>query len=198
MQNMRLLIAHGSDDILAAIEHAVGQRHAVVARAGTVAELRRAVLRGEADLVIAGVEFPDGDGLDTLIDLSDTEPLPAVIVTQRRSLDLVAKAMRDHVMAYLIEPVEAADLHAALVVAWSRYTQLRELEDQVGDLRQALADRKLIERAKGILMADQDIGEGMAFGEMRRRAQDTRTKLTEVARTILAEHAERDTDSKQR
>ena len=93
--------------------------------------------------------------------------------------------MRDHVMAYLIEPILSEDLQAAIIVAWARYIELTHLEAQVDDMKIALEDRKIIERAKGILMASENIGEGEAFGLLRSRSQDNREKMVDVARRIL-------------
>ncbi len=129
-------------------------------------------------------------GQDAAIELGHVAPLPAVVATSARSLELVEKAMRDHVMAYLIEPILSEDLQAAIIVAWARYLELAHLEAQVDDMKTALEDRKIIERAKGILMASESIGEGEAFGVLRSRSQDNREKMVDVARRILDEAKE--------
>lgn len=185
-ERLRMVIAHGSDETLRDIETSLSGGHEVVACCGTVAELRRLAHQKDPDLIVTGITFPDGDGLETMIAIGDEDPTPAVIVTSRRSMSLVTKAMRDHVMAYLIEPVTPEDLQAAVVVAWSRFRQLQELERQVGDLRQALQDRKMIERAKGVLMAAEHMSEGEAFGALRRAAQDQRTTIVAIAERVLA------------
>lgn len=187
ISNLGIVVAHGSDDVRRDIIDAVGDRHRVIGEAGTIVELKAMVLGQRPDLLVTGIVFPDGDGIDTAIELGYRRPLPAVVATAARSLELVEKAMQDHVMAYLIEPVMAEDLAAAIIVAWSRFEQLQELESQVDDLKVALEHRKVIERAKGVLMATEEIGEGEAFGMLRRRAQDERRRMVDIAHDILGE-----------
>jgi len=187
--SLNIVIAHGSDDVRAHIARDLDDRHRVVAEAGLIVELRAAVEQHRPDLIVSGIAYPDGDGLDTLINLGQTRPLPAVIVTARRSIALVEKAMRDHVMAYLIEPVKKEELEAAIVVAWSRHEQLDALMGEVDDLRTALDNRKIIERAKGVLMATQNISEADAFATLRRRAQDARRKIADVADDVLKDQS---------
>lgn len=181
-----IIVAHGSDDVRRELVEAVDRRHVVTGDCGTVVQLKQMVMVQRPDLLVTGIQFPDGDGIDTAIELGRECPLPTVVATAARSLELVQKAMQDHVMAYLIEPVMREDLEAAIIVAWSRFEQLRELEQQVDDLRMALEHRKVIERAKGVLMASESMSEAEAFGVLRRRAQDDRRRMVDIANDILA------------
>ncbi len=180
-----VVVAHASDETRDAIVASINDQHRVIATCGTVTEIKQTVLATRPDILITGVMYPDGEGIDTAIELSDAYPLPTVVATAARSLELVEKAMRDHVMAYLIEPIVPEDLEAAIIVAWSRFEQLRDLESQVEDLKLALEHRKYIERAKGILMASESMSEADAFGYLRRRAQDTRRRMIDIAHEIL-------------
>lgn len=186
-EGLKIVVAHGSDDTRDAIVEALDDRHHVNASCGMLVQLRQIVDEQRPDLIVTGVVFPDGDGIQTVIELGYEHPIPSVVVTAERSIELVKRAMRDHVMAYLIEPVCKEDLEASIVVAWSRYEQLRELAGQVDDLREALAQRKIIERAKGMLMAADGISEGEAFALLRRRAQDGRKRIVDVAEDVLSE-----------
>lgn len=190
LEGLQIGVAHGSDDTLAELVDAVSRRHSVAFQAGTVASLMQSAKSDRPQLLVAGVTFPDGDGIDTAIELGKTDPMPSVIVTARRSLELVEKAMRDHVMAYLIEPVDPLELEAAVTVAWSRFQQLTELAGEVDDLKAALESRKLVERAKGVLMAREEISEGEAFARLRGTAQDTRRRMVDVANDILKEESD--------
>ena len=185
IKDLRIFIAHGSDDVRETLADFASKRHVVLGTAGTVVQMKQAVMEERPDLLVTGVSYPDGDGIDAAIELGHVAPLPAVVATSARSLELVEKAMRDHVMAYLIEPILSEDLQAAIIVAWARYIELTHLEAQVDDMKIALEDRKIIERAKGILMASENIGEGEAFGLLRSRSQDNREKMVDVARRIL-------------
>ncbi len=187
--DLNLIVAHGSDETRSEITSALSNRYTVLEQCGTVIELKQAVLSHSPDLIVSGIWYPDGNGIDTAIEIGNHRPIPCVITTSARSLELVRKAMEDHVMAYLIEPVTREDLDAAMIVAWSRFEQLRDLEGQVEDLKTALEHRKVIERAKGILMAKQSSSESEAFATLRRRAQDKRVRMVDIANQILSDHA---------
>lgn len=182
-----LVVAHRSAEVISGIRSSLPDAIEVKS-CSTRRELREHYLALDDGMVISGVEFPDGDGLETLIAAAHDKAHPVVIVTGRRSLELVVRATQDHVMAYLLEPVDAAELHAAMVLAQQRFRQLEDLEAEVDDLRTALEDRKIVERAKGILMADKDLTEQDAYAMLRRHAQDRRVRLRDVARQIIEAH----------
>lgn len=182
---LKVIVAHGNDGTRRALVEAVGREHDVVRDCGTIAEARTSVLETRPDLLVIGVEFSDGDGIDLAVEIGQDEPLPAVVVTTQRSLEAVRRAMKDHVMAFLIEPVVPADVNAAIIVATSRYEQLRVLREEVQDLRLALRQRKVIERAKGMLMAERGLDESEAFAALRRRAQNERRSIAEVAAELV-------------
>src|SRR5690606_2821504 len=110
--------------------------------------------------------------------------------TTKRSIALVEKAMLDHVMAYFIEPIKADDLKAAILLARGRFEQLNELASEVEDLKLALEHRKIIERAKGVLMAMHGLDETEAFIKLRTSAQNDRKKLVDAAQSILDTQAD--------
>ena len=184
-ESLQIVVAHGDGQTLEGVIRGLGPKRRLVASCSTIPELRDAVEQHRPDLLVCGVVFPDGDGLEACIEIGRQRPLPVVIVTSHRSMELVTRAMEDHVMAYLIEPIRSDDLQAAIIVAWSRYQQLRELEEEVGDLREALEQRKLIERAKGVLMAAEGLTEGEAYARIRAASQDARTPMVRIAEGLL-------------
>lgn len=185
ISGLDVIIAHGRDEMLQQLVSIVEQRHNVLCQCKSIGEMFETAAERQPRLIITGVVFPDGDGIDAVVRLGAEQPIPTVIVAERTSLGLVQKAMADHVMAYLMEPVDPIDLEAAIVVAHARFEQFEELAGEVDSLRQALADRKVIERAKGAIMADQQVEEAEAFAILRTRAQNARTKLIAVAQGIL-------------
>lgn len=88
-------------------------------------------------------------------------------------------------MAHLVKPIKEADLPPAIAVAMGRFEQFRALRQEAADLRQALEDRKLVERAKGVLMQKSGTDEADAYRRLQRLATDRRCKLVEVARWVL-------------
>lgn len=182
------IIAHRDAEIRAAVRATIESRIPIHAECDTRAELERHHAALEEGVVVSGVDFADGDALETLIRLGEVSPLPVVIITHKRSLALVEKAARDHVMAYLIEPLDTAELLAAMVLAQQRFSQLIELRTEVETLQQALQDRKIIEQAKGIVMATNMIDEAEAYRSLRSQAQTRRIKLATLAQEILSKH----------
>ncbi len=183
-----VIIAHRDPDIRTAVRRTVENRTRIYAECDTRHELEEHHKALEEGVVVSGVDFPDGDALETLIRLGQVSPLPVVIITHKRSLELVEKAARDHVMAYLIEPLDVNELLAAMVLADQRFSQLKELREEVETLQQALEERKVIEQAKGILMATEKIDETAAYRSLRTLAQSRRMKLTALAQEILSKH----------
>lgn len=179
-----VLIAHEDGDIRRDIRASLPTGIGVQAECESCAALRAMYPEANGGLVISGVAFADGDGLEALVAASREHPRPAVIVTDRPSLAVVERAMRDHVMAYLLLPVDPGELHAAMVVAKHRHDELMELREEVSDLREALEHRKVIERAKGMIMGSRGLSERDAYAWLRTTAQSRRARILEVAREI--------------
>ena len=99
--------------------------------------------------------------------------------------ELIRRAEADHVLAYLVKPIKQADLEPAIAIAMRRFEQFQALRKEAADLRQALEDRKMIEKAKGILMKKAGLDEADAFRRLQKLASDKNQKLVEIARMIL-------------
>jgi response regulator NasT len=97
----------------------------------------------------------------------------------------VERAEADYILAYLIKPIKQADLEPAISIAMRRFEQFQDLRKEAADLRQALEDRKVIEKAKGVLMKKTGLDEHDAFRRLQRLASDKNRKLVEVAQMIL-------------
>jgi response regulator NasT len=99
------------------------------------------------------------------------------------------------VLAYLIKPIKRQDLQPALHIAMRRFEEFKALRKEASDLRQALQDRKLIERAKGILMKRANLDEAAAFSRLQKMARDSNRKLVQVAEMIVTVEQAYDTES---
>ncbi|MEW4452122.1 ANTAR domain-containing protein [Bremerella sp. JC817] len=137
------------------------------------------------DLIISGIELVDGAAIDALIAISHLDPTPAIVITPRDSLLDVEKALSDHVMAYLVEPVEPDQIKPTIYLVRERFRQFEQLKNENEDLRQALNDRKTIEKAKGILMGRDELTEEDAFRQLQKHAQSKRMKLAIYAAELL-------------
>ena len=160
-------------------------RHKVVGEAATGTEMVRVVLETEPDVVIFDIHLPHMNGLDALRQIYKERVVAAVAITADRDEDLVRRALEEHVLAYLVKPVEAHQLGPALLVARARFEELRTLATENAQLRQNLANRKIIERAKGVLMKRYRWTEAEAFRRLQRGAMNRRTTMVELAQDVL-------------
>lgn len=159
--------------------------HEVVVVAGTGRELIERCRAARPDLVITDVKMPDMDGIDAATVIEDESAVPVILVSAHHDAATVRRAELDHIMAYLVKPIKQADLEPAIALAVHRFDQFQALRKEAGDLRQALEDRKTIEKAKGILMKKANLDEHDAFRRLQKLASDKNKKLIEIARSIL-------------
>jgi response regulator NasT len=141
--------------------------------------------RLKPDLAILDVKMPDGDGLEAARGITERDRLPVIMLTAFDDEEFIAQANHAGVLAYLLKPAEAKQLKAATKIALARFQELETLRSEVEDLKQALEVRKLVERAKGILMDRLALSEGEAFKRLQKRARDTNRKLGDVARAVV-------------
>ena len=159
--------------------------HEVVVAAGSGNELVERCLGASVELVITDIKMPHLDGIEAVARICKDEPVPVILVSAYQDSQLLQRAQADYIMAYLVKPIEQADLAPAITVAMTRFEQFQTLRKEATDLRQALQDRKIIEKAKGIVMKVADIGEQEAFRRLQKMASDKNRKLVEVAEMIL-------------
>lgn len=171
-------------DYFAAVLPRMGHEVVAVARNGR--ELIERSAATSPDLLILDIKMPEVDGLQAAARISEQEPVPAIVVSAYHDPELVERATGDHVLAYLVKPIKQADLEAAIIVAMRRFEQFQELRRETTNLRQALDDRKLIERAKGIVMHRAGVDEQEAFRRLQKLASSKNLKLVEVARMMVA------------
>ena len=159
--------------------------HEVVGEAATGTDMVRTVLELEPDVVVFDIHLPRLNGLDALRQIYQERVVAAVAITADRDQELVRRALEEHVLAYLVKPVEAHQLAPALMIARAQFAELRELSQENASLRQALQNRKIIERAKGVLMKRYRWTEAEAFRRLQRGAMNRRTTMVELAQNVL-------------
>jgi two-component system, response regulator PdtaR len=136
------------------------------------------VRESRPDVAVIAVGFPDGDGVQVAAEITAGAACPVVLFTARTSTDIAARAAAAGVMAYLHKPLRPAELAPTLEIAIARFQEVRTL-------RRQLEERKVIERAKGVLMTRHGISEDSAFQRLRRSAMDNRRPMVEIARAML-------------
>ncbi|MDH6679547.1 AmiR/NasT family two-component response regulator [Rhodococcus sp. LBL1] len=137
------------------------------------------------DLVIMDVKMPRRDGIDAASEIAAKRIAPVVILTAFSQRELVERARDAGAMAYLVKPFSKADLVPAVELAASRFSEIALLEREVSTLSDRLETRKVIERAKGMLMQSQGLSEPEAFKWIQRAAMDRRTTMKAVAEVVL-------------
>ncbi|MCW2604578.1 MAG: response regulator receiver and domain protein [Pseudonocardiales bacterium] len=144
------------------------------------------------DLVICDVKMPKLDGIAAAQRIAEQRIAPVVILTAFSQRDLIERARDAGAMAYLVKPFQKKDLLPAIEMATSRFGEIKALEAEVTDLQGRLDARKVIERAKGMLQADQGMTEPEAFRWIQRSAMDQRTSMKAVAELVVAAQLARD------
>ena len=137
------------------------------------------------DLVIMDVKMPKKDGIDAAGEIVAEQIAPVVILTAFSQRELIERARDAGAMAYLVKPFSKADLLPAIELAVARYAETAALRIEVADISQRLEARKIIDRAKGLLMTHQKMTEPEAFRWIQRTAMDRRTSMQAVAGAVL-------------
>ncbi len=185
-ESLRVLIADDESIRLLSLRaqlRALG--HRVVAEASNGQEAVTLAQTTQPDLAIMDIKMPTMDGIEAAERITQVRPIPIILLTAYSEAELVERAAEANISAYLMKPVAAEDLHPAITLALTRFRQFQALRHEVDDLRHALEARKVIERAKGILMRRLDLSEDEAFRRLQRQSQDTNRKLSDVAQAII-------------
>ncbi len=140
------------------------------------------------DLIIMDIKMPDMDGIAAASELARDHIAPVVLLTAYSENSLIGRAKDAGVCGYLVKPFRETELMPVIELALARFNELRDLEREVTDLKDALETRKLVERAKGVLMEVHGLREADAFNRMRKTSMDNRTSMREVAEAILLTH----------
>ena len=157
----------------------------VVASVGDGRSAVEAAAQHAPHVALLDIKMPDMDGLAAASQIIALNSTAVVMLTAFSQPELIQRAIAAGAMGYLVKPFKPEELRAALTVAWERYSQLREQQRRASDLEQSLADRKVIERARGVVQARLGITEDEAYTWLRRAAMNQRLPLAEVARRTL-------------
>jgi response regulator NasT len=140
----------------------------------------------EPDVALLDVKMPRLDGIEAARRILDERPIPIVMVTAYGERELVSRAVEAGVFGYLVKPFRETDLLPAIATATARHEELRAIREEADSLAEALAARKAIERAKGILMQREGLTEDEAFARLRKASQISGRPLKVVAEALIA------------
>jgi len=159
--------------------------HRVIGEAANGEEVVNMVLDARPDLVIMDIKMPKLSGLQASRAIMEKAPVPIILLTAYTDDAFIEEAASVGAMAYLVKPVDERDLVPAIRLVVSQFEQLQSLRREVDDLREALETRKLVERAKGVLMRRLNLTEEEAFNRIQRQARNRQAKMRDIAKAII-------------
>lgn len=186
MAAIRILIAEDNDLVSLTLEDqlkGLGYEVVGIARTGTEAVMLASRLK--PDLVIMDIRMPEMDGTEATARIRDQTGIPVVMLTAFADKETIRRAEAAGALAYLVKPVNEQELPPAITIALARHREIQNLRNENLELQEALEARKLIERAKGILMQRLGLSERDAYERLRQRARDKRTKMKDIAQAII-------------
>jgi len=184
---LRVVVVEDDDAIRLALKQSMTDslHYEVIGEAISGPQMIETVLRLNPDLVLFDIHLPGMDGLTALKHINEQQPVAAVAITADRDVALVRRASEEQVLGYLVKPFEHHLLGPALELARARFEEIQELCRENVKLQQTLENRKLVERAKGVLMKRHRWGEAEAFRRLQRAAMNRRTTMAELARKVI-------------
>lgn len=183
---LRVAVADDEPEVRGVLENMLAALgHEVAFAANTGRELVDFCLTTPVDLVMTDIRMPDMDGLDAAAIIYEKVRTPIILLSGHCDRELIERAEETHVFAYLVKPITQMQLVPAIALASRRFEEFEALQKEANDLRQALADRKLIERAKGLLMKHLNVDEQEAFRRLQKLASSKNKKLIEIAEMVL-------------
>jgi len=189
MEPLKLVVADDASIIRLDLKETLERMgHRVVGEAGDgqrAVELAREL---KPDLVILDIKMPGMDGIDAARLIAQERIAPVLLLTAYSQQDLARRAADAGVFAYVVKPFTDAVLLPAIELAVARFNEYNAIRQQAADLQEALETRKVVDRAKGILMAQYQLDEPEAFRRIQRQSMQSRRSMREIAEAILLTH----------
>jgi two-component system, response regulator PdtaR len=186
MPAIRILVAEDNDLVALTLEEQLkGLGYDVIGIARTGIEATELAARLSPDLIIMDIRMPEMEGTEAASRINHARPTPILMLTAYTDRDTIRKAEAAGALGYLVKPVNEADLAPAINIGLARFREIQTLRNQVMELEESLEARKLIERAKGILMQRLGLSERDAYERLRQRARDKRAKMKDIAQAII-------------
>lgn len=187
LKKLRILLA--DDEALLRLdlrEMLTDAGHDIVGEAGNGAEAVELARQLKPDFIIMDVKMPVMDGLTAAKLIAEEDIAPVLLLTAYSQQDIVEKAKDAGVIAYLVKPVREEQLFPAMEIAVSRFAELQQLNEELSELKESLETRKLLDRAKGILMTAHGMTEQEAYRKMQQFSMAKRISLKQLAESIIA------------
>ena len=186
MESLRILIADNESIIRMDLKELLEEAgHEVVGEAADGLKAVELTRKLKPDLVIMDIKMPEMDGIAAAKMISNEKLAPVLLLTAYSQKEIVEKAKDSGVLAYLVKPVKESNLFPAMEIALSRFKEYMEIEQELLDLRNSLETRKILDRAKGMLMDAYNLSEQEAFRRIQQYSMAKRKSIREVAEAII-------------
>ena len=186
MESLRILIADNESIIRMDLKELLEEAgHEVVGEAADGLKAVELTRKLKPDLVIMDIKMPEMDGIAAAKMISNEKLAPVLLLTAYSQKEIVEKAKDSGVLAYLVKPVKESNLFPAMEIALSRFKEYMEIEQELLDLRNSLETRKILDRAKGMLMDAYNLSEQEAFRRIQKYSMAKRKSIREVAEAII-------------
>ena len=186
MKALRIVIADNESIIRMDLRELLEEAgHTVLAEASDGLQAVELARRHQPDLIIMDIKMPEMDGITAAKIISNDRLAPVLLLTAYSQKEIVEKAKDSGVLAYLVKPVKEANLFPAMEIAMSRFQEFTELEKELEGVKNSLENRKLLDRAKGILMEAHGLTENEAFRRIQQYSMNKRKSIRDVAEMII-------------
>lgn len=157
----------------------------VIGEAGDGLSALKLIRNVEPDLVILDTHLPSADSMELIKILGEDQLAPLILVSTAHHQETMAKAKEAWVFAYLAKPFQESNLLASIEIALTNYDKLMSLKREVTELRETLETRKIVEKAKGIMMRSMELTEEAAFKKMQKESMNKRVSMRQVAEAVI-------------
>lgn len=186
IKKIRVFIAEDEGIILASFKMILKKNgYDVIGEATTGLSAYEKICELRPDLILMDINMPELDGINVLKKINKTMIIPCIFITGHYSKELVERVNDVGAFGYLIKPVDERQIKATIEIALERYREFKQLNADTKSLKIALENRKLIERAKGILMEKTSLSEPEAMKHLQKKSRNSNIKIVEIAKEII-------------
>lgn len=185
--SLRVMLVDKDPERAELLEQALAEAgHRVIARIGDDAALAAEVGKHQPDVIVIDMEAPGRDTLEQMREINRDQPKPIILFSDERDPAYIRQAVQAGVSAYVVDGLSRERVMPIVEVAVARFREFQNLRQELEDTKTRLADRKVIDKAKGLLMKKHQMGEDAAYQFLRKTAMSRNLKLIEVARVLIS------------
>lgn len=185
--SLRVMLVDRNPERGELLEQALAEAgHRVIARVGDDAHLAEQVAELKPDVIVIDMEAPGRDTLEQMRQIGRDQPKPIILFSDQRDPDYIRQAVRAGVSAYVVDGLSRDRVMPIVEVAVARFSEFQSLRQELDEAKTQLADRKVVEKAKGLLMNKKRMNEDEAYQFLRKTAMSRNAKLADVARMLIS------------